>query len=46
MKVICAWCLNVVRDGPAGHVSHGMCVECSKRFVSERRPETETENRR
>lgn len=37
MKLICGWCLKVLRDGtlPA---SHGMCPACANRFEHEQRP--------
>lgn len=36
MRVICAWCKRDmgVKEGSA-HVSHGMCPDCSARFVGD-----------
>lgn len=29
MRVVCAWCLTLIKDGPLdGPVSHGICKEC------------------
>jgi len=28
VKVICAWCRAVIKDGPDEPVSHGMCPAC------------------
>ena len=30
MKVACAWCNKVMKDGPDKPVSHGICAECAK----------------
>ncbi len=29
MKVVCAWCKGVIKDGPAEPISHGICAECA-----------------
>jgi len=31
MKLVCAWCQKVIRDGPEEPVSHGICPECARR---------------
>lgn len=28
MRVVCAWCRKVMRDGPSDLVSHGICPQC------------------
>lgn len=28
-QVVCAWCRTVMRPGPAGRVSHGICHPCA-----------------
>ncbi len=28
-QVVCAWCRTVMRPGPAGLVSHGICPPCA-----------------
>lgn len=33
VKVICAWCGRVLREGPAEPVSHGMCQQCSETWL-------------
>ena len=33
MKLICAWCQKVIRDGPEEPVSHGVCPECARRVA-------------
>lgn len=33
MKVICAWCQRLLRDGPAEPVSHGICSTCMERLM-------------
>jgi photoactive yellow protein len=29
MRVVCAWCSKVMRDGPPQPVSHGICAACA-----------------
>ncbi|MEI8233812.1 MAG: hypothetical protein WCH57_03905 [Verrucomicrobiota bacterium] len=36
MKLICAWCKKVIRDGPEEPISHGICPECARRVTSAR----------
>ncbi len=36
MKVVCAWCKDVMRPGPADPVSHGICEECRNKILKER----------
>ncbi len=31
MKVVCAWCNKVMKDGPDKPVSHGICELCLKK---------------
>ncbi len=31
MKVVCAWCRKVMKDGPDNPVSHGICEACLKK---------------
>ncbi len=33
MPVVCAWCEQVIEEGP-GPVSHGMCPECHAAFLA------------
>jgi len=34
MKIVCAWCEKVIRDGDENKgVSHGMCQDCYKEQV-------------
>ena len=33
MKLVCAWCKKVIRDGPDEPVSHGVCPECARRVT-------------
>ena len=28
VKTVCAWCGKVMKEGPEGRVSHGICKEC------------------
>ena len=28
VKVICAWCKMVIKDGPDTKISHGICHDC------------------
>lgn len=35
VKVICAWCKKVLKDGPEEPVSHGICEECEKKLREE-----------
>ena len=37
MKVICAWCEKVIRDGEVvdGQVSHGICDDCRHQVEKE-----------
>lgn len=37
MKVICAWCLAILKDGPLP-ISHGLCSACSARLLAELEP--------
>lgn len=32
MRVICAWCKTVLKEGSSSRISHGMCDECSFTF--------------
>jgi hypothetical protein len=32
MKIICAWCQTVLRDGP-GPISHGICRRCAGQYA-------------
>jgi len=46
IKAICAWCSALIREGETidGHVTHGICPECAKKFLegewSERWPDS------
>lgn len=33
MKLVCAWCQKVIREGPGKTVSHGICPECARRVT-------------
>lgn len=35
MKTICAWCNEVLKEGPAhdGRISHGICPRCKEKFM-------------
>lgn len=34
LRVVCAWCGAVVREGDgAGPISHGICARCAEEFV-------------
>jgi len=35
MKIICAWCKVVMRDGTSKYISHGICKECAEKAKSE-----------
>lgn len=37
MKVICAWCKKVIREGELidGQVSHGICADCLRLIEKE-----------
>jgi hypothetical protein len=36
LRLICAWCRLVLREGTAGApTSHGMCASCQARFDDE-----------
>lgn len=28
LRVVCAWCSRLMKDGPPDPVSHGLCQEC------------------
>lgn len=32
LRVVCAWCGLLMRDGPPDDISHGMCPACAERF--------------
>lgn len=32
MKVICAWCKTVIKEGDDEKVSHGICPECRVKY--------------
>jgi len=36
MKLVCAWCKRVIRDGPEKTVSHGICPKCEGWVGSQR----------
>jgi hypothetical protein len=40
MKLICAWCKKVIRDGPENPPSHGICPECARRVTTRNDPAT------
>ena len=35
MKIICAWCEKVLKDGLDNQVSHGICEECKAEQMAE-----------
>lgn len=35
MKTLCAWCGALLRDGPAGDISHGICAKCQAAVFGE-----------
>lgn len=35
MKVICAWCRRLLKDGPEHPVSHGICPDCKREVEAE-----------
>lgn len=35
LKVVCAWCNKVLKEGPPTEVSHGICEDCEKKVNAE-----------
>ena len=35
IKVVCAWCDKVLRDGNHPDVSHGICAKCAEELEEE-----------
>jgi phage FluMu protein Com len=35
MKLVCAWCNKVLRDGDSRIVSHGICPVCKEEVIAE-----------
>lgn len=35
MKLVCAWCKRVIRNGKKETVSHGICQECVERVAKD-----------
>lgn len=35
MKLVCAWCKRVIREGAEENPSHGICQDCVRRISAE-----------
>ena len=35
MKIICAWCKKVLKDGLDNQISHGICNDCKANQMAE-----------
>jgi hypothetical protein len=35
LRVVCAWCQVLMKDGPPEPVSHGICPECEKKLLED-----------
>ena len=51
MKVICAWCDKVIKEGRKEPVSYGICAKCHKKATAEinfviKRKEKENEKKK
>ena len=43
MKIICAWCGAIIKDGTEEIVSHGICRPCEDKACAEIKGEDEDE---
>ncbi len=34
MKLVCAWCKKIIKDGPPEPVSHGICDTCKDKVLT------------
>ena len=35
VKLVCAWCNKVLKEGPEDNISHGICQECRDKMYEE-----------
>ena len=35
VKLVCAWCDKVLKEGPEDNVSHGICQECRDKMYAD-----------
>jgi hypothetical protein len=45
MKIVCAWCEEVIRDSDADLISHGICDKCRDKMLKSIRKEQEKQGK-